>query len=92
MRQRDRSEAWLRALEPPGTGGRFPRERMNWLIRVMNNALVDIRRREKRAYPVEDMEEQGYEADFSRVETEQMLEALPPNLRQAVRMRDFERA
>ena len=53
-------------------------------------ALVDIRRREKRAYPVEDMEEQGYEADFSRVETEQMLEALPPNLRQAVRMRHFE--
>ena len=35
-------------------------------------------------------QEQGYEADFSRVETEQMLEALPPNLRQAVRMRHFE--
>ena len=84
-------QTWLRALEHREQVEGFPRERMEpWLIRVMNNALVDIRRREKRAYPVEDMEEQGYEADFSRVETEQMLEALPPNLRQAVRMRHFE--
>lgn len=83
-------QTWLRALEHREQVERFPPERMEpWLIRVMNNALVDIRRREKRTYPVEDMEEQGYEADFSRVETEQMLEALPPKLRQAVQMRHF---
>lgn len=83
-------QTWLRALEHREQVERFPLERMEpWLIRVMNNALIDIRRREKRAYPMDEMEEQGYEADFSRVETEQMLEALPPKLRQAVQMRHF---
>lgn len=83
-------QTWLRALEHRAQVERFPAERMEpWLIRVMNNALIDIRRREKRAYPMDEMEEQGYEADFSRVETEQMLEALPPKLRQAVQMRHF---
>lgn len=83
-------QTWLRALEHRAQVERFPAERMEpWLIRVMSNALIDIRRREKRDYPMEDVEEQGYEADFSRVETEQMLNGLPPKLRQAVQMRHF---
>lgn len=61
-----------------------------WLLRTAHNAFIDEVRRQKRQAPWQDAAQPVYEEDFSGVYVAQLMDALPPNLREVVRLRHLE--
>lgn len=62
--------------------------RRAWLYKVMRNLLYDLRRRNRFVAPMPEGHDAASEVDFvSGLETEELLESLPPVLRDIVRKR-----
>ena len=83
--------AFVKAMEHLDTLENYaPAHVQGWMLRTMRNKLIDLRRRESRLVPAESAPEPLYEADFSALHAEEMLEELPETLAQAVRLRWLE--
>lgn len=61
-----------------------------WLYKTAYNAFIDNVRRQKRQAPLEESHIPTYEEDFSNLHVAQLLDSLPPGLREIVRLRHLQ--
>jgi RNA polymerase sigma-70 factor (ECF subfamily) len=64
-----------------------------WLYATARNALIDMKRREQRfrPFPIEELVELRGSDDTDRLLTQDLMAKLPPNLREPLRLKYFER-
>jgi RNA polymerase sigma-70 factor (ECF subfamily) len=64
-----------------------------WLYATARNAVIDMKRRERRLrpFPIEELVETRGSDDTDRLLTEDLLAKLPPGLREPLRLKYFER-
>lgn len=68
---------------------REPRYAETWFIRIALNAAKDIKRRHRREISVESVPEGTHYDDHGEMEARELLETLPPELREIVSLKYF---
>ena len=64
-----------------------------WLYAAARNTVIDMKRREQRfrPFPIEELVEMRGSDDTDRLLTQDLMAKLPPNLREPLRLKYFER-
>lgn len=84
-------QAMVRALEHQARIEKMPEGQGEaYLVKTVKNLYIDHLRRNRRESLPGELPEPGMEADFSGLHVREMLELLPDNLREVVRLRHIE--
>lgn len=83
--------AFVKALENADQLAQMREEHARaWLMKTVRNAFIDQVRRSRRQVEWDDAAQPVYEEDFSGLHVAQLMDALPQNLREIVRLRHMQ--